>query len=418
MSGPVTRSKSKARQEDVKEEAAASAQSSTTTAATFRDPAQLCDRHRVKMAERPVQIDVEPLMRMFTAGIGQIVAAMQQQTAALAERQQEQQVLLAAQQQAALQQQHAVFTAQQEEAFREHRVAMEELVRNVTAERPRDAFREIPVFSGNPDEFAGWLAAVNRVREARHIVDAVAITECATKLTGIAREWHDRVGVGQATWEAWQARFREAFAPKMSMLEWLYLVETRSQRLKETAATYILEKSKLLRQCPEPLGEAAYLPHLIRGLNSAELRGALSRDVPATIEALMETIAGMEMYQPASLSFLRRPTPIAATAAPSIPRGMVAYEPAQTGAWPAAPAPAPRATKMLPRPDPALPVPDGGRALVPVGPPRPQHRRAARLLAEIQCYACGSFGHLHRDCPERSQAPGNARAGPAGQVRQ
>lgn len=80
-------------------------------------------------------------------------------------------------------------------------------------------------------------------------------------------------------------------------------METHYQRTKETAVTYILEKSKLLQQCQELINEGAYLPHLIRGRNSAELRGALSLDIPTTTEALMETIEGMEVYQPASLAF-------------------------------------------------------------------------------------------------------------------
>lgn len=74
---------------------------------------------------------------MFMTGIGTLVQAMQQQTATFAERQQEQQLVLNAQQQVALQQQQAYFVARQEEVFRQQREALEALVRNVAAERPR-----------------------------------------------------------------------------------------------------------------------------------------------------------------------------------------------------------------------------------------------------------------------------------------
>ena len=150
-----------------------------------------------------------------------------------------------------------------------------------------------------------WIAAANRMRHGRVAIDAVAIQECAAKLTGVAREWYDRIGVGNDTWAAWSTGLRETFGPKMSLLEWHYLMETRVQRHRETASAYILEKTKLFRQCPVPVNDADCIPFLIRGLRSAELRGALSRDVPQTVGELIRTIAGMEAYQPTSFAFFR-----------------------------------------------------------------------------------------------------------------
>ena len=169
--------------------------------------------------------------------------------------------------------------------------------------RPRDIFCEVPTFSGNPDEFTVWLAAVNRVREARQVAD-MAIVECSAKLTDSARERHERVGVGQATQAGWQALFRTTFAPKMSILQW-YTEAERRQFPKEPVTAYILAKTKWLRQCPEAFEEARYLPIVIRGLGCSELRAALSRNPPVTIAGLLEAVNEMEQYQPVPVAFLR-----------------------------------------------------------------------------------------------------------------
>ena len=231
----------------------------------------------------------------------------------------------------------------------------------------------------------------------------------------------------------------------MSLLEWHYLMETSVQRHREAASTYILEKTKLFRQCPVPVNDADCIPFLIRGLSSAELRGALSRDVPQTVGELITTIAGMEAYQPTSLAFLSpsndqrgAPTvprtdqtqrvmnnhPQAPTDRRAIPYTHHAEEtarlvrpsmyPATTTSAPALPpaAFAPRPGAVGPAAS-APPGPTSNNALVPAQ--RPQ-RRIPRTLEDLQCYGCGYYGHLRRDCPY-GQAQGNAPAGPTGQVR-
>ena len=107
-----------------------------------------------------VHADLAPIMNMFTASIGQLVQAMQRQTLTLADRHQREQEGLIARQEEAIRRQQDDFVARQEESFRRQRETLEALVRNVTADRPRDIFREIPTFSGNPDEFTAWLASV------------------------------------------------------------------------------------------------------------------------------------------------------------------------------------------------------------------------------------------------------------------
>ena len=310
------------------------------------------------------------------------------------------------------------------------REALEALVRNVTAERPRDMFREIPIFSGNPTEFTAWMAAVNRVREARQIPDAEAIAECASKLVGSAREWHERIGAGQATWAGWQTSFRNTFAPKMSMLHW-YAEAERPQLPKEPVIAYILAKAKWLRQCPEEFEEARFVPFVIRGFSSSELRAALSRNAPVTIAGLLEAVNEMEQYQPVSLAFLRpsNTAPIR-HAAPAAEQPVAGYDRGENSRMverPAAQAPAPANQLLAPaaqapeptteqQQPPAQPGPGHEMALVPAGPAQPVRHRVPRLLRDVQCFVCGNFGHLREYCPERP--PGNGRAGPAGQARQ
>ena len=247
---------------------------------------------------------LEPIMYLFARNIGDLTEAMQRQTVTLADRHQREQEDRIARQEEAMRRQQADFVERQEASFRQQREALEVLVCNVTAERPRDMFREISTFSGNPIEFTAWLAAVNRVREARQIPDAEAIAECAAKLVRSAREWHDRVGVGQATWAGWQTLFRSTFAPRMSMLQW-YAEAVCRQLPKEPVTAYILAKAKWLRQCPEEFAEARFVPFVIRGFSNPELRAALSRNAPVTIAGLLEAVGEMEQYQPVSLTFLR-----------------------------------------------------------------------------------------------------------------
>ena len=188
------------------------------------------------------------------------------------------------------------------------------------------------------------------------------------------------------------------------MLQW-YSEGGRRQFPKEPVTAYILAKAKWLRQCPEVFEEARYLPIVIRGLGSSELRAVLSRYAPVTIAGLLEAENEIEQYQPVPSAFLRQsntaPVARAAPASPVVP----AYD--RPGGWPAAQAPAPTVEPQLDR--------GQERALVPIEPAQ-QPYRIPRLLRDIQCFVCGNFGHLRQYCPERP--PGNGRAGPAGQARQ
>lgn len=399
-----------------------------------RTPAKAEKMEPQQQQEQPaIHIHMDELVRAFNAGIERVLGAMEAR--------------------------QDNFAQAQADAFEQQRVAMQGVVRAVAAEQPRDIFRELPSYAGAPEGLAEWLANANRIRQGRLVVDAVAIQECAAKLTGIAREWHDRVGVGYDAWAEWSGRLRQAFGPKMSMLEWHYLMETRVQRPRESATAYILDKSKLFHQCPQVVQDAECIPFLIRGLSSPELRGALSRNVPATVGALMTAITEMEAYQPTSLTFLRNAGPQPGqTVAPRSQHAQVSnqqpfygrregnhsYNTAEAARfnrpdnnWPAAAAPAPalpspaspalplalpeaRAAPQASTPGPSRPVatapsrPSVNNALP---PPRYYQDRAPRTLDELQCFGCGYYGHLRRDCRYDSRQ-GNGPAGPSGQVRQ
>lgn len=165
------------------------------------------------------------------------------------------------------------------------------------------------------------------------------------------------------------------------------------------------------------LDEMAYIPYLVRGLRNAEFRSALSRNPPQTVAALMQTISGMEAFQPASFAFLTPAAPTATTTARAAPATVTA--PTQTYPAPlpimpvARPVNAPAVTAAATT---AMAPAQAAGALVPV-PPRVT-RRPPRDIQQMQCYGCGMFGHLNRDCPARAgQQQGNAVAGPAGQGR-
>ena len=82
------------------------------------------------------------------------------------------------------------------------------------------------------------------------------------KLDGLAAEWHDRIWATRNTWSEWIDRLREAFASAMSMLEWHYIVEARMQRPRESVTSYIFDKVRLMRPCPQRLSVEAFIRFL------------------------------------------------------------------------------------------------------------------------------------------------------------
>ena len=168
----------------------------------------------------------------------------------------------------------------------------------------------------------------------------------------------------------------------------------RPQHAREPVTDYILDKARWLRQCPDAFGEARFIPYIVRGLNSSELRAALSLNAPISVAGLLETVAAMEEYQPIPTATGRQSNAVPAASAtapvpvarrppiPTLDRG----DPVRPGDWPPAPAPkqpnerppAPQA----PQQQAAAPVgPGPERALIPV---QQQPYRVPRTLQDVQ----------------------------------
>lgn len=273
---------------------------------------------------------------------------------------------------------------------------------------PRDHFIDLPRYGGNPNDLDDWLAWANRIKEDREVLDAVAVRECGSKLDGLAAEWQTQIGAANAVWEDWMARLRESFGRPLNVLEWQYLVETRTQLVGETVAAYVFDKTKLLRRCPlNQLAEAAYIPYLVRGLRNPEFRSPLSRDPPDTIDGLMRLISTMEAYQPATIAFLPATMP---GVAPAAQPGFL-YQPSAVNASAGQPNSAP--LQLVP-----YGQANNWSAVTAPVPTAYRPRRPPRDVQFRDCYRCGRLGHIGRDCPgnERVQQ-GNAGAGPVGQDR-
>lgn len=69
-------------------------------------------------------------------------------------------------------------------------------------------------------------------------------------------------------WGAWSHAIAGAFRKQNTLEEWFQLVKERQQGVGESAARYALEKSKLVRFCPEPFAEQKFVTHLIQELKA------------------------------------------------------------------------------------------------------------------------------------------------------
>lgn len=153
----------------------------------------------------------------------------------------------------------------------------------------------IPTFSGRPTEsLTDWEAALNRGAISDVWNNATRRRAAITKLSGAALSWHDQTGHELLDWDEWIAGLRVLFRPRLSLTEWVYMVERRIQLPTETGVEYAMDKAKILRLCPHPLEEAEMVDFLTRGLLRAEHKGALMGTPPATIAAFVESLRNLE----------------------------------------------------------------------------------------------------------------------------
>ena len=94
--------------------------------------------------------------------------------------------------------------------------------------------------------------------------------------------------------EAWSQALAGAFRKQYTLEEWSHLVKARQQEIGESAARYALEKSKLLRFCPEPFAERKFVTYLIQGIRHRQFSPGLIQNPPQTIQEFIVRGTGEE----------------------------------------------------------------------------------------------------------------------------
>jgi hypothetical protein len=109
----------------------------------------------------------------------------------------------------------------------------------------------IPCFEGKLMDFSQvFIDFVDRVAVAEGWTDAQRIQVAARRLLKTALDWHIHIGHAHATWNDWSLEFTANFSPRLSVSEWLHLVEDRRQKSGESGIEYALDKHKVLRVAP------------------------------------------------------------------------------------------------------------------------------------------------------------------------
>ncbi|KAI9553751.1 hypothetical protein GHT06_019003 [Daphnia sinensis] len=132
--------------------------------------------------------------------------------------------------------------------------------------------------------------------------------------------------------------------------DWLQLVN-RKQLPNESGSTYVLDKLKLCRKRSIPLTNAELIPFLIRGLLHPGIQSAMMCTPPVSVNAFLIEIRRLESISDSPVSS--------------------------------------SASKVIEKTDKKTGAND---SLFQARNSTPRN--------EIQCYNCGNFGHISRDCPE------------------
>lgn len=204
----------------------------------------------------------------------------------------------------------------------------------------------------------------------------------------------------------------------------------------ESGSQYAMDKVKICRMGPIVLTELDMIPYLIRGLNRPEHAAAVMGNLPVTIEQFVTRIRLLEQigYHGSTATTA---TPSSIITVPVIPdahtaridtlssqmstltaavQSLVNRPRASWNPQPRAPYQA-ASTGSIPQqnPQPFRPAtPSSFRSSTPQGSqigsgrgqqftPRSHQLyipRPRTPLNELQCWTCGHFGHLQRDCPD------------------
>lgn len=247
-------------------------------------------------------------------------------------------------------------------------------------------------YSGSPHEdFGDWLKRINRRALSDKWTDQQKRRAAAGSLAGSALVWHDEIGTHLNDWNGWIQALRAAFEVRLTLNQWVALVENRQQQPDESGTHYVLKKVKLCRRCPNHLNEHQIVPYLIRGLSNANHVSVMMGNPPLTIaDFLIELRRLEEISNIPPLAKSAEVKPASGSTQPDLHQQIQAIAEKFSSL-----------TSIVERGEKPKQVTFSDR--------RPPGARN-----EIKCYACQGFGHYARDCPSAASASavqGNEQAG-------
>jgi len=305
------------------------------------------------------------------------------------------------------------------------------------------ALKEIEKFNGTAEENSlSWSRQATRAFEAFDIPDSERVRKIPMRLCNEAADWYDTHGPF-SNWNTFITALREIFPPPDKVKSPFVLatqINNRIQRDNESVHDYYYSMTKLCRQYDDKMSDREYVTKLVNGLKPSLKKQALIRPITNAAEFFTEA----KLLESAELAMayddqrtLTSQEPMfsyddegALTAAAIQPirrrqstvsqeRQAMSYRPSSSEHQKPMPA---QYTQSLQQPKTMLPEQnfpfqrintrssvnlDRSRTFDHV-PSEQKDNSRARFRQQIhsyqfdnrQCYVCGQYGHLYRQCPQ------------------
>ena len=291
----------------------------------------------------------------------------------------------------------------------------------------RMSVRPPPKFSASADLQLWLLRFELYVREA-NISAAQRVKELLPLLEDEPFRVVNQQGlVGSENYDAVKACLLQRFAPDGSELEWQFLLQNRTQKQSEKLSEFAGELRVLVAKAypnwPDDQRNDLVRNQFIRGVRSSSVQLQLMREMPATLDAALESARKLEIVEESQkrLQRSRQQAELCSIAIDDTSSEDVLQANATQSRRPPA---GPRDTSVQELAAQVRKLTEELAALRSEQQkvsPRPPGRRTSGWRGK--CWNCGMPGHLRRNCPEPPQQPADSQGqqplnyrGPVGEV--